>query len=240
MQVLDLKLYMKAFFLVDRFLWRCTKWVTRLLFVFARFQYSTWQFRCVSGFGLSCLSVNETVAGSSHIVPSTSASPSAARPASVSENSVNLSIAANLTAGLLVAPSERLSATLIPSLSVTQTEILSVAQVPSSAVSMNGRISVTLRQNSSVTQIVSATQVPRLSVSMDGRISVTLTQNSSVTQSTSSPSRMTLEASVSVNRRSSVNNTGTRQYEPRFQYFMITSSVVFIKVPAEKPPRVKR
>lgn len=146
-----------------------------------RFKYSTWQFRCVSGFGLSCFSVNETVAGSSRIVPSPSAS--------VSENSVNHSIAANRT----------------PGLSVTQTEIASVTQVSNS------------------------------SVSMEGRISVTLTQNSSVTQSTSP-----LGTSVSVTRRSVVNNTGTRLYERQFQYFMITSSVVFIKVPAEKPPRVKR
>lgn len=146
-----------------------------------RFKYSTWQFRCVSGFGLSCFSVNETVAGSSRIVPSPSAS--------VSENSVNHSIAANRT----------------PGLSVTQTEIASVTQVSNS------------------------------SVSMEGRISVTPTQNSSVTQSTSP-----LGTSVSVTRRSVVNNTGTRLYERQFQYFMITSSVVFIKVPAEKPPRVKR
>lgn len=138
-----------------------------------RFKYSTWQFRCVSGFGLSCFSVNETVAGSSRIVPSPSAS--------VSENSVNHSIAANRT----------------PGLSVTQTEIASVTQVSNS--------------------------------------SVTPTQNSSVTQSTSP-----LGTSVSVTRRSVVNNTGTRLYERQFQYFMITSSVVFIKVPAKKPPRVKR
>ena len=169
MQVLDLFVFLP----VDRFLWKYIKWVTRLLFVFARFKYSTWQFRCVSGFGLSCFSVNETVAGSSRIVPSPSAS--------VSENSVNHSIAANRT----------------PGLSVTQTEIASVTQVSNS--------------------------------------SVTPTQNSSVTQSTSP-----LGTSVSVTRRSVVNNTGTRLYERQFQYFMITSSVVFIKVPAEKPPRVKR
>ena len=172
---------MNVFFPVDRFFWRRTMWVTRLLFVFARFKYSTWQFRCVSGFGLSCFSVNETVAGSSRIVPS----PSVSLSASVSENSVNHSIAANQTSVLLVTPRETLSAT--SSLSVTQTEIASVTQVTNS------------------------------SVSMDGRISVTPTQNSSV-----------------------VNNTGTRLYERQFQYFMITSSVVFIKVPAEKPPRVKR
>jgi len=164
-----------------------------------RFKYSTWQFRCVSGFGLSCFSVNETVSGSSRIVPS----PSVSLSASVSENSVNHSIAANQTPGLLVTPRETLSAT--SSLSVTRTEIASVTQVSNS------------------------------SVSMDGRISVTPTQNSSVTQSTSP-----LGTSVSVTRRSVVNNTGTRLYERQFQYFMITSSVVFIKVPAEKPPRVKR
>lgn len=165
-----------------------------------RLQYSTWHFKCVSGFGLSCFIINDTDAGSSHVLPSPSLTSSAVEP-SVSENPVNHSISpVNLTAGL--------SATPFPSLLMTQTTSSSAAEVASPPV-----ISTV-------------------------NFSITQTANLSNISTASSP--VTPEASVSAATGSKVNNTGTRQYEPRFQYFMVTSSVVFIKVPAEKPQRVKR
>lgn len=109
-----------------------------LLLTHTSYRYTTWQFKCVSGYGLSCsLSGNDTRL--TQVVPS----PSAITPTAAS-SSVNLNIT-----------------------------------------------------NSSLTPAK---------------------QNSSSIE----------------------NGTEAREYAPRFQYFMITSSVVFVKVPAVKPQRVKR
>ena len=79
--------------------------------------------------------------------------------------------------------------------------------------------------------------------------------NTSVTQVVPSPSAITpsaASASVGVNisnssvtpanQNSSIteNGTDTREYAPLLQYFMLTSSVVFIRVPSVKPQPVKR
>ncbi|KAM7446326.1 Tectonic-2 [Porites harrisoni] len=50
-------------------------------------------------------------------------------------------------------------------------------------------------------------------------------------------SHLTVSSSVSPPASGTEN---TRNYPPHFQYFMVTSSVVFIKVPAVKSQRVKR
>ena len=109
-----------------------------LLLPHPSYRYTTWQFKCVSGYGLSC-----SLAGNDTNFTQVVSSPSAITPTAAS-SSVNLSIT-----------------------------------------------------NSSVTPAK---------------------QNSS----------------------SSENGAQAREYAPRFQNFVITSSVVFIKVPAVKPQRVKR
>jgi len=146
-----------------------------------KFQYSTWQFKCVSGYGVSCSVSNGTDTEGPQVVPSPSAAPTVARSSSVSLNITNSSS----TPANFIPPSSSVDSqpNLIPT---------SLTDTPATAGTSTSRYIV----SSSVTPV-----------------------------NKSSPQG---------------NRTGTRQYPPHFQYFRVTSSLVFIKVPAEKPQRVKR
>ena len=74
--------------------------------------------------------------------------------------------------------------------------------------------------------------------------------NASVTPSTRAAINATRTVTVTLNVASqsvssppdqkNVTNNTEREYGTRFQYFLVTSSVTFIKVPTTDPPRVKR
>lgn len=158
-----------------------------------KFQFSTWNFKCVSGVSCSSPS-NDTDTDVNEVVPS----PSVTSTAAGSSASVNIT---NSTVPPLVSSSE-------PNPNFVHPSLLPDTTTGTATSTATGTTAGIATGTSTSSFIVSSSITP-----------VNNNNNDSSSQK---------------------NRTEARKYPPFFQHFLVTSSVIFIKVPAVKPQRVKR
>ena len=239
-------------------------------FVLVRFQFNTWQFKCVSG--VSCSGPNHTDTDLTQLVPSPSATPATATSSAVLDTSQatmspvafssvlnsnfvdpSLSPASSSTSGaanitdinpnfvhpsLLAAPSSTSDATNITDINpnFVHPSLLAAPSSTSDATNITD-INPNFVHPSLLPPTSTNNNATNMKSSLGSSLAAVLSSPLSPTAASSLSTLLTVSSSVSPPASGTEN---TRNYPPHFQYFMVTSSVVFIKVPAVKSQRVKR